>query len=338
MAKKKQISTIKERANAYLKRRPHRSFRRTLRRDYARPLDLPGYWAFTSYVKKILWNNRKTFILLAFVYGVLTALMVGIVSQDTYSAVSEALRTTSGSFLSGGWGEIGKASLLFIAASTGGFSQTLSESQQIYAGLIVLLSWLTSIWLLRNILAGHKVKLRDGLYSAGAPLLSTFIVAMVLLIQMLPLAIALIGYGAASASGLLDGGVEAMLFWAAAGLLVTLSFYWSISTFFALVIVTLPGMYPFRAIKTAGDLVIGRRLRILLRLLWMVLIVVLMWALTMIPIIMIDSWLKSIWPAIIWVPTIPFVLLALSSLTIVWVSAYIYLLYRKVVADESVPA
>jgi hypothetical protein len=248
------------------------------------------------------------------------------------------LRTTSGGLFVGGWGELGKASLLFATAITGGMSQSLSDVQQVYAGIIILLTWLTSVWLLRNILAGHKVKIRDGLYSSGAPILSTLMVAMLLVIQLLPFALALIGYSAASASGLLSGGVESMLFWVAAALLTMLSLYWMTSTVFALVIVTIPGMYPYQAIKTAGDLVIGRRLKILLRFLWMALIVAIAWAVIMIPIILLDSWAKNAWSAINWIPTIPAILTALSALTVVWVSSYVYLLYRKVVADDSLPS
>jgi hypothetical protein len=195
--------------------------------------------------------------------------------------------------------------------------------------------WLTSVWLLRNILAGHKVKLRDGIYNAGAPIISTFLVALLLIIQLLPAALALIGYSAASVTGLLNGGVEAMLFWIVAGLLVLLSLYLLTSTIFALVIVTLPGMYPFRAIKVAGDLVLGRRIKILLRFLWMALGVAITWALIMIPMILFDSWIKGIWPAINWLPIVPVVLLVLGSVTIIWVVTYVYLLYRKVVADDS---
>lgn len=332
---KKSFLAIKKRITSYSKHNPHRSFRRTLPRDDVHPLKLPGYFAFTAYVWKMIWTNRKIFISLAIIYAVLTALLVGIASQDTYSTLRETLNTTGGDFLSGSWGEIGKASLLFLTAMTGGLSQSLSDVQQIYTGLITLLTWLTSIWLLRNILAGHKVKLRDGLYSSGSPILSTFIVALLLLVQLLPLALALIGYAAASATGLLAGGVEAMLFWFSAGLLSVLSLYWITSTFFALVIVTLPGMYPFQAIKTAGDLVIGRRIKILLRLLWMIASIVITWAIIVIPMILLDAWLKSIWPAISWMPTIPIILLVLGALTIVWASSYIYLLYRKVVANES---
>lgn len=335
---KKPINKIKKRYDSFLKRRPHRSFRRTRRRDYVRSLKLPGYISFTIYVYKTIWNNKKVFGFLALLYAILTAILVGIASQEIYSTLTGAIDTTSGDLFSSAIGEIGKASLLFVTSATGGLSQSMTESQQIYAGIISLLTWMTSVWLLRNILAGHKVKMRDGLYSAGAPIISTFIVALVFIIQLLPLALALIGYSAASATGLLSGGVEAMLFWIAAGLLALLSLYWSTSTFFALVIVTLPGMYPFNALRTAGDMVVGRRLRILLRLLWMIIITVISWAIIMIPIIILDSWLKSLWSAIDWVPTIPIVLLILSTLTIIWISSYIYLFYRKVVADDAAPA
>lgn len=334
VAKKNAIDKIKNGTNSLLKRRPHRSFRLTKRRDTGRPLDIPGYWAFTKYVRKTLWDNRKTFILLAVVYAALTYFLVGIASQETYQQVQEVLNNASG----GAYVEFLKATSVFAAALSGSFSDSLTETQQLYAIITILLTWLTTVWLLRNILAGNKVKLRDGLYNAGAPILSTFLVAMVFLIQLLPIAFALIAYVAASTSGLLNGGVEAMLFWIAAGLLSTLSIYWVTSTFFALVVVTLPGMYPLKALTTAGDLVVGRRVRILLRLVWMIVGVLVVWAAVMIPMIMFDSWVKGIWTNTGWVPLVPFTLLALGSLTAIWVSSYVYLLYRKVVDDGSAPA
>ena len=319
-------------------RRPHRSFHRTRRRDYVRSLKLPGYWAFSLDVLRTLRQHKKIFLLLALTYALLTGLLVGIASQDTYTALTDTLSKTSGDIFKGDFGQIGQAGLLFITIASGGVSQTMTEAQQVYSGLIALLMWLTTVWLLRNVLANKRVKLRDGLYNASAPLLSTFLVALLLIVQLLPLAVALIAYSAASSTGLLVGGVEAMLFWIAAALLTILSLYWITSTVIALVVVTLPGMYPFRAIKTAGDLVIGRRARILLRLLWMVLGAVVTWLVVMVPIIIIDSWIKGLWPAIQGLPIIPVALLAMSSLTVVWLATYVYLLYRKVVADDAEPA
>ena len=328
----------KKRIDDLLKRRPHRSFRLTRRRDYKRSLDIPKYMAFTKYVWTTIWTNRKILGLLALFYAVLTILMVGIGSQDTYDTLKETLNTTSGDYLNNTWGEFAKAGLLFVSSATGNISSDLTDVQMVYAGIIALLAWLTAIWLLRNILAGHKVKLRDGLYSAGSPIVATFLVALLFIVQLLPAALALIAYSAASSSGLLTNGIEAMLFWVFDGLLMVLSLYWMTSTFFAMIIITLPGMYPMQAIKMAGDLVIGRRLRILLRLVWMFAITILVWAIIMIPLILFDGWIKGVWTAIASVPIIPVALLILSSVSIIWISSYIYLLYRKVVADESNPA
>lgn len=321
--------------SSYLARRPHRSFQRTYRRDYTRKLELPGYIKFTKFVFDTLWNNRKIFLLLSLFYAVFTGLMVGLASQDAYSTITNTLSTTGGEIITGLWGQISKAGLLFISTATGSLSGSLSESQQIFGAMIIIMTWLASVWLLRNILAGHKLKLRDGLYNSGAPILPTLLVSLILIVQLLPASLALIGYSAASTTGLLNGGVEAMLFWFAAGLLILISLYFITSTIFAMIIVTLPGMYPFRAIKMAGDLVLGRRMRILLRFLWLFILTALAWAAIMIPVILFDGWIKNIWPVIDWLPIIPVFLLALSSLTVVWVSSYIYLLYRKVVDDES---
>jgi len=276
--------------------------------------------------------------LLALFYAVLTGIMVGIASQETYTTLTDTLKQTSGDFFKGNFGQIGESGLLLLTIASGGISQTTTEAQQIYAGLIALMTWLTSVWLLRNILANKRVKLRDGLYNSSAPLISTFIVALVLIVQLLPMAIAVLAYSAASATGLLAGGVESMLFWIAASLLTVLSLYWITSTVIALIVVTLPGMYPFRAIQTAGDLVVGRRVRILLRILWIILSILVAWVVVMIPVIMIEAWIKGLWPALQNVPVIPIITLALTSLTIVWAAGYVYLLYRKVVADDVDPA
>lgn len=319
-------------------RRPHRSFRLTRRRDYTRSLQLPGYWAFSNYVFRTLWEKKRLFGLLTLVYAVLSGLVVGTASQDIYTQLGDTLKETSGDIFEGNMGEIGKAGLLLAATISGGANATPTEGQQIYGAIFILLTWLTTVWLLRNILAGHAVRLRDGLYNAGAPIVATFFVGIVLLIQLLPLGLAFLGYSAAVSSGLLSGGVAAMVFWMVASLLAVLSLYWVTSTIIALVVVTLPGMYPVRALRVAGDLVIGRRLRILLRLLWMLLGIVVSWAVVMIPIVIFDTWLKGTWPAIASFPTIPLALLAASSVTVVWAASYVYLLYRKVVDDDALPA
>jgi hypothetical protein len=334
---KKSRQPLRQSINAFLSRRPHRSFRRTKARDLHRSLKLPGYVSFTKYVAKTLWQYRKLFLLLALMYGLLSALVVGVASQDTYTAITDGL-TEANSTLRSDPGQAGVIIGLIATALTGGLSQSLSQTQSTYAFILVLMTWLTAVWLLRNILAGNKVKLRDGLYNASAPILSTFIVITVLILQLLPMALAFIGYSAAASSGLLAGGIEAMLFWIVAGLLVVLSLYLVTSTLVALVIVTLPGMYPMQALKTAGDIAVGRRMRLLMRLLWLVGTIVAAWIVLIVPMVLLDAWINSMWVAFSAVPFVPIILVIMSSLTVVWAASYVYLLYRKVVADDAKPA
>lgn len=335
---KKPFVVMKLHSASFMGRRPHRSFRMTRRRDYKRSLKLPGYFAFSMTVTRTLWQHKKIFVWLAVVYAILTATLVGIGSQDTYTALSTTLQNASSQIFSGNIGQLGQAALIFVSISSSGLSATPSEAQQVYIVLLGLLIWLTTVWLLRNLLAGHKVKMRDGIYNAGAPIVASVIVAFIFLVQLVPIGLALVGYSAANASGLLNEGVAAMLFWFAATLLSIMSLYWITSTFFALIIVTLPGMYPMRALKTAGDMVVGRRLRILLRILWMIGDIFVVAAVVFIPIILIDTGLTHVWPAVSSAPIVPVALTLFSVLSFIWAASYIYLLYRRVVDDDAKPA
>jgi len=202
----------------------------------------------------------------------------------------------------------------------------------------LLFAWLATVWLLREILAGRKPKLRDGLYNSGAPILSTIGVGLVLLIQLLPIGIVALVYAALSAVGLVAGGFGAMLFWMIAAVIATLVLYWATSTIIALVVVTIPGMYPLRAVRLSSDLVVGRRLRVFYRLLWGLVAVLLGWVVVIIVSVLIDNLVKSLWPASADFSLVPYVGALASALATVWYAAYVYLFYRKVVDDDAKPA
>ncbi len=329
---------MKARIANLLSRRPHRSFKKTERRDFQRSLKLPGYWALTNEVRGTLWKNKKLFFALALIYGVLTFVIVGIASQSTYADYSTALRDSGSKLFEGSFWEVGQAGILLATGILGSLNSAPGDVEKFAAVLLGLLVWLTTVWLLRALMAGKKPFLRDALYNAGAPLISTFFVFLIAAVQLLPVALAAIALAAASSSGLINSGIESMVFWAFEILLLSLSLYWITSTLFGMVVVTLPGMYPLQAIRTAGDLVIGRRVRILLRLLWAILLTIFAWIVIMVPLILFDAWLKNAWPAVQWLPLIPILLLIVASLSVVWLSAYTYIFYRRVVDDDAAPA
>jgi hypothetical protein len=335
---KRPFIASRKRAREFLVRRPHRSFRMTRRRDYNRSLKLPGYIAFTALVNRTLREHRKTFLIFTLVYVIGSGLMVGLASQENYTTLTSNLQSAGAEVFQVNVGQIGQAGVILFTIATTGLNDSITEVQQVYAAILAVLAWLVTVWLLRNLMAGRRVKVRDGLYNAGAPLVPTLLVTVILFVQLIPVGIAAIGYASASATGLLNGGVEAMLFWVAASLLVLLSLYLLTTTFFALVIVTLPGTYPMKAMRVAGDMVVGRRIRVLLRIIWMGLCIALAWAIIMIPIILLDAWLKSMWGQIQWLPIIPVVFLIMSTGTVIWMASYIYILYRKVIDDDAKPA
>lgn len=315
-------------------RNVHRSFRRTRRRDAVRPLKLPGYIAFTFEVFAFLRKHKKIFLSLALVYLILYVALVGFGSQATYASLVELFNESLGEAFQGASGAISQAGLLFVTIAVSGLTENPSEVQQVFSVLLFIMLWLAAVWLARNLLAGKKVKMRDGLYMSGTPLFATVVVAIFIALQLIPVGIAFIGYSLASSAGLLVGGVEAMLFWAGATLLGILSLYWIVGSFFASIIVTIPGTYPLWSMHTSNKLVAGRRVPLLLRMVWLVATIVATWAAVLLPAVLLDMGLKQLVPALSWLPIVPVALLVLTVWSALWSCLYVYLLYRKVVDNE----
>jgi hypothetical protein len=329
--------SIKTLLSSYLSRRPHRSFQLTRRRDYIRALSLPGYWSFTSEVWRLLWRNKRLFGGLLLFYSALDALFVGLASQDVYDQLNSLLGSGSDIF-SGGWGAIGQAGIIVLSGITGSLNPQLSQAQQIYGFVLSLITWLTTVWMLRTIFANKQARFRDALYNSGAPIVSTGLVLVVLIIQLIPATIAVLAMNIAVNTDLFQSGVLSMLVTFIAILLFIMSLYWIVSTVIALVIVTLPGMYPWQAIRAAGDIVIGRRIRILLRLVWLLASDLIAWIVIVLPIVLIDRLIKTALPWLNWLPLVPIAILIVSSFVVVWSASYVYVLYRKVVEDDANPA
>lgn len=310
-------------------RRTHKSFARSRRRDYVRPLGVPGYFAFTIEVGSLLLRNRKLFVLLSIVTTLLILILSGLSSHQLYSSITESVGTDSeGVPMSLQVGTL-------VLSTAGLMASGTSEAQQVYIAAIGLITWLASVWLLREILAGQKPRLRDGLYNAGSPIISTVIVALLLLLQFIPVGLLALVYIALSTTGLISEGLGAFLFFGAAALVVTLTLYWITATLFAMVIITLPGMYPWQAMRAASDIVVGRRLRMLYRVIWMIIQIISTWVIVMAPVVLLDIWLNDLFGWFKYVPLVPVMSTWLAMALVIWASSYVYLLYRKVVASDA---
>ena len=126
-----------------------------------------------------------------------------------------------------------------------------------------------------------------------------------------------------------------MLFFAAMLLLFSISIFWVIGSFFAMIIVTIPGTYPMKALRIAGDMVSQRRLAILKRVLFLLFIVAVLWFVIVIPVIILMNWLISVNEIFTKIPVVPITMLLMSCFSCVFSSTYIYTLYRRIVDGDN---
>ena len=270
-------------------------------------------------------------------YALIIIFLGIITSQSTYDSIGKLVSESLGKIFDDGVGQLLNAGMLTFS-SLAIDTTSLRAEQGVMLALLVLMTWLTAVWLLREILLGFKPKLRDGLYNATAPLISTSVVLLILLIQLSPVGIMALAYSALVSVHILTEGFGMMLFGLLAASVLTLVLYWVTSTIIALVVVALPGMYPLRAIQAASDLVIGRRLRIMLRIVWAFVYSSVIWCVVMVSLVLLERGLSSKLKWLESVPIVPFAGAFMMALLFVWLAAYIYLLYRKVVADDAKPA
>ena len=321
---------VRNRIQNFLRRRPHRSFRKTYKRDMPKLAPLPSNIFFTAEVFGIMRRNKRAFLSFTALYVVMYTLLGGLSSQDGYKILSEGLKEFGPDVVQGQMGQVAQTITLFGAAATGSLNDPLSEAQQVYMGFLGIFTWLVIVWYLRHRLAGAKVKVRDALYSGGAPILSTAVLAIVMLFQSIPGVAAITVYFTLLSSGVIEGGIESMMFAIAALLFVVLSLYWISSTLLAMIVVTLPGTYPMKALSIAGDVVIGRRVSLLVRSLWLLFVLLLIWIFILIPMILLADYVP--WD---WLPLVPITIQILTGWSFLFFATYMYLLYRRMI-DEPV--
>lgn len=320
------------------KRRPHKSFKMTKRRDFKRSLKLPGFLNFTTEVSLLVYKNLNVFLPIMIIYAGLALIFGAATDQEAYNRIFELMKSIRATEAGEVVNDVSEAFLLGFSVLGSGGSLNISETQQLFMGLTAILMWLTVVWLLREIYAGRKPKVRDGLYNSGAPIFSTFLLLLLIIIQILPLGLLGVVYVALSGIGMITYGFSSMIFFSVVVVALGIVLHWITTSMMALIVVTLPGMYPGHALRAAADLISGRRFRIMLRLVWMILCVIVAWFLLLVPVIVLDGYLRSSFVWMSYIPLVPTVALLLSAGVIVWTCSYIYVLYRKVVADNDPPA
>jgi hypothetical protein len=267
---------------------------------------------------KQLYANKKLFIGIIAVYGVLYLLFVkGISANFQLGSLKDNLTTALGGKMSALGTGVALYGLLLGSAST-----TSNDSGGIYQTLLIIIVSLALIWALRQT---HnktvKLRTRDAYYKGMFPLVPFAIILIIMFVQFLPALITASLYSVASNSATLATtpekvvGIGVLL----AGLIWT--FYMISSSLFAMYIVTLSGATPMASLKAAKQLVRYRRQIIFRKVVFVPAVLLLFSAVVLIPLIILA-------------PPVAEVLFALATIALPAVlHSYFYNLYRSLLND-----
>jgi hypothetical protein len=289
----------------------HKSFRLSKNVKLKRPA-LPGAYALLKQTFKLIFRNKKLF------FGIiLINVVLGFVFVQSFGSSTNfgELKSQVQDLLGDNADRFGTSLAIFNYAISSLASST-NEIAGTYQIFLTLLSSVAVIWAIREVSAGEKVTARDAFYRGLYPLAGFILVIFAIGLQLLPLMLGNLLYGTVFGNGLAITAPEKVLWMTLFILLAMLSIYMILSSMFALYIVTLPDMTPLKALRSARQLVLHRRLSILLRVIALPIILVTMAAIVMVPIILFAGGLAQI------------IFSTLTMFGLVFVHGYLYSLYR----------
>lgn len=298
-------------ASRKLKGSSYKSFK--LSKKIRHPHELPS--AFTIFRSSIgiIKKNWKLFGGIILIYGLLTIILVkglsgGLDLGELKDTLSEAFEGVGGSLAT----TAGLFSLLIVSAGSSN-----AEGGSVYQALLLVITSLAAIWAIRQVTAGHKARIRDAFYLGMYPLVPFMLVLFVIGLQLIPMLIGSWLYSTVLVNAIAVTTLEKTIWLLLFFLLTMLSLYMLCSSLFAVYIVTLPNMAPLKALRSARQLVLNRRLAVFMKIAFLPVSILLLYALIMFPLILFLTAIAE------------WVFFILSMTTIVIVHSYMYALYRE---------
>jgi hypothetical protein len=254
------------------------------------------------------WQFWLRFVLL---FVVLNLLLVHNVANDVAS-----LKSQLASFLGANSPATGLGTYALLLTT----SSSASGAAGAYQYLLLVIGSLAAIWSLRQFMSDQPpatLRLRDSLYRGMAPLVPFVLVLIVLSLEFIPVVLSGGLYGVVASGGILRTWFEQLLFLAIFFAGLGLTIWLLMRSIFALYIVTLPDMTPIRALRDANQIVKGRQLNIIRKLVFLLAMLLLGSMVVLLPVIFVAP------AATQWV----FFLLSVAALP--FIHAYLYSLYRE---------
>ncbi len=264
---------------------------------------------------KILGKNWKLFGGLFLIYAVLNIILIGGLNSGDL----QSMKSSISDLFTGNFGQVSGGLALFAVLLTSSNSGNGGDGST-YQALLLLVVSLAAIWALRQTYASHKIRIRDAFYGGMYPLIPVLLVLLVLCLQLIPFLIGDFLYNIMVDGGIAALTIEKLIAGTIFFLLAVLSLYMLLSSIFALYIVTLPDMTPMKALRSARELVRFRRVKVLRKLFFLPLAVIIMLAIVVVPFIIFAT------------PVAAWLFFTLSMAAVIFVHSYLYGLYRELIS------
>lgn len=252
-----------------------------------------------------IFKNRKIFSSILAIYALLDIFFVSGLSIGNSSKIISG----SNVFSRG-------VSIFNNATST---ASTINSNSGIYQTIFGIIISLVVIYVIRQLYANKEVTVSDAFYRSMYPLIPSVFVLLMIIIQFIPLMI-----GTFVLAYFLHGISNISLFIKLLAAIPCIGlFYWSFymlsSSVIAFYISTLPDMTPMQAIKSAKEVVEGKRLKVFWRIIALPIVLVIAAFIVIFPIGLIASGLA------------PWIYFILELLGLMIAHSYLYRLYRELI-------
>ena len=297
---------------------PTRQLRRprtwVIRKPKPKYSPLPKTSALVRQTFFLLKRDWRTLSGITVVYALLTLVLVRGLSFGSGSlAVLGELDEGATSFWDKIWASSVKLSTVLSDSAGGATAPTAS----LYQVIVFVVCSLALIYAFRQMRNNQAITVRRCFYQGMEQLVPFVLVLAFVSVQFLPIVVAGFLYNALIAQGIAIKWYEIWLSWAIVLGLVLWSLRMLTASIFATYIVTLPGMTPLRALRSAKQLVWRRRLQLWRKFLPFSLLVSLALLVLMLPIIF---WL---------IGAAPYAVFLFSCAVFTVTHAFLYTLYRE---------
>ena len=304
----KESTATKETRRLKLGRYQRGKFQKRIK--YAGP-SLPPATKLFRHSLGIIRRNKKIFGLILFAYIGLSILLVrGFSSTAQLTSVKATITATKGT---------GFATSTSILSSLFSASSATTTGGTTFQLVLFIIMSLVIIWALRQVHGKQNVKvsIKDAFYKSTEQLIPFTLVLLVVSLQLIPMLIGASLYSMVVVNGLAVNGLEKLPWMGVFFLLALSSLYALSSSIFALYIVTLSGVTPLQALRSAKELVRLRRWTVMRKILFLP-----VFLFTVICLIML--------PTVLWLtPIAEWIYFAIGLGTLIIAHSYLYNLYRE---------